>query len=272
VRRGFQRPCGGADAGADRDRDPADLAVDRFDLPRVQACSDLEPQRLHPFRDGLGAPNPTRRSAERREESVSRGIDLVPSVPGKHRADHRVMMLQELSPLSIAELGRRGGRAHDVGEQNRGQHAVEPGLFLDQLAHETLNLPYDAVGPAVPMVPVEATRIFDLGDLGPRDARGSEATVPGIRVTISVRIHDDQRRDADGGEHRSNVGGEEAPELCDECSGRYGRSHVLEEPVTLWMIGWGPPTTGAGETSFVAERRTLPSSLSYSIQVPRRSR
>src|SRR4029450_11767097 len=112
--------------------------------------------------------------------------------PGQHPADDRVVTLQQLAPLPVAQLGSPAGRAHDVREHHRGEYAVEPCLLLDQVVQEASDLPEDPVAPAVPVEPVEAPVVLDLHDLGPRDPRGGESTVPRIRVSLPFRIYDDQ--------------------------------------------------------------------------------
>jgi hypothetical protein len=75
------RPCHAADPGADADGDPADLAVDRLDLADVHPGANLEVERADGLDDRLRAPNGAGGTVERREEAVTRGVDLDAVVP-----------------------------------------------------------------------------------------------------------------------------------------------------------------------------------------------
>jgi hypothetical protein len=135
----------------------------------VHARTDLEPERLYGLRDRLRASDRPSGPVERREEAIPGRVDLLPAVSREHPADDRVMSLQELAPSPVAELGRLCGRTDDVREHHGSEYAIEPCLLLHQIANEASDLPEDPVGPAVPVEPVEAPRVLDLHDLGPRD-------------------------------------------------------------------------------------------------------
>src|SRR5262245_51174005 len=77
------------DPGPDVDRDAARLAGDQLDLAGVDPRAHLDPQVGHRIADPNGATDPASRPVERREEPVTRGVDLgAPEAPehGPHDA------------------------------------------------------------------------------------------------------------------------------------------------------------------------------------------
>src|SRR5206468_5557382 len=73
-----------ADPSADRDADPAHLAVDHLALPGVDAGSNLYPQATDGFDDVLGATDGAPRPVECGEEPVKLGFRVA------HLGDERV--------------------------------------------------------------------------------------------------------------------------------------------------------------------------------------
>src|SRR5262245_3491137 len=64
------------DASAGVDGEPGDLAADELAFARVHTGPDLEPEQTDTADDRRSAPNRTGRTVERREEAVSRSVDL----------------------------------------------------------------------------------------------------------------------------------------------------------------------------------------------------
>ena len=116
------------DAGADVDRDPADLAVDGLDLAGVDAGPDLDPEVPDAGSDGLGAMDGTGGSIERREEAVAGRIDLRAREPLKLASDDLVMGRDEVAPGGIADLGGPCGGTDDIGEQDGREPPGTPDL------------------------------------------------------------------------------------------------------------------------------------------------
>lgn len=88
-------------ASADVGRNPADLAIDRLDLVGINARANLQFKRPDRLDDRLRAPDTASRAIERREEAVPGGVDFGAPVSRKHRADDRVMPLDELAPRAV---------------------------------------------------------------------------------------------------------------------------------------------------------------------------
>lgn len=88
-----------------------------------------------------------RRAVEGGEEAVAGPLHLAAAVEAELAADDRVMALEQLAPVAIAELRGAGGRADDVGERHGREHAVvlarRPGP-----GEELLDLVDDRVGVA----------------------------------------------------------------------------------------------------------------------------
>ena len=67
-----------------------------------------------------------------------------------------MVLFDEFSPATIPERGGAFRRAHDVGEENRCEHAVERRFFLANLCEKASDLINDRVAPGIP-VEVRAT-------------------------------------------------------------------------------------------------------------------
>src|SRR5205085_8896475 len=92
---------------------------------------NLQPERCDGVHDRTTAANGARRPVERSQEAVARRVDLPSAEPRELAAHGLVMRLEQVPPAPVAELARALGRADDVGEQNRGEHA----LRFRRLAH-----------------------------------------------------------------------------------------------------------------------------------------
>ena len=78
---------------------------------------------------GLGAADRSGRPVERGKEPVAGRLHLDATEPSELRAHALVVRSQELLPSRVPEFGCLLGRIHDVGEQNRREHAVELGAL-----------------------------------------------------------------------------------------------------------------------------------------------
>ena len=102
--------------------DPPDRSVDTLAFARMQARSNLEPERPHRGSDGLPATDRLRRRVERGEEAVAGAVDLISAESGEKFTDLDVMRLDQSQPPPIAERRCQAGRPDDVGEQQRDQY------------------------------------------------------------------------------------------------------------------------------------------------------
>ena len=112
------------DAGADRDRDPDDLAVAHLAFARMETGAHVDADGLQRLAEGRGGEDRPGRAVEGREEPVTRGVELPSLEPRELATNDRVMLLQELAPSRVSEARRQLRRTHDVGEQDRGKHAL----------------------------------------------------------------------------------------------------------------------------------------------------
>ena len=94
------------DAGADVHTDPSGFPVDRFDLPGMQPGTNLEPEGSHRIDDLLPAPHAAGRTVERREEPISRGVDLGPPVTSDERPNGLMVALEQIPQRGIARCGQ----------------------------------------------------------------------------------------------------------------------------------------------------------------------
>jgi len=74
--------------------------------------------------DGAGATDRARGAIEDREEAVARTIDLPPAERLEVPAGHADIPVQELPPAAVTNRRRTLGRAHDVREEHRDEHAI----------------------------------------------------------------------------------------------------------------------------------------------------
>jgi hypothetical protein len=63
-------------------------------------------------------------AVESRQDSVPGRVDLAAAQSSERAPEHDVIALQEIAASAVAEPDGQLGRAHDVDEQHRGQHAV----------------------------------------------------------------------------------------------------------------------------------------------------
>src|SRR4029077_17546873 len=71
--------------------------------------------------DGLSAPHCPSGTIERGEDTIAGGVDPSPSVPLQLARHHGVVLIEQLSPASVAEANSLLGRGDDVREQDGGE-------------------------------------------------------------------------------------------------------------------------------------------------------
>src|SRR5262249_46626592 len=118
--------CGGRHyPGSDVHGDPPHVVPHQLTLARVEPGPDLDPQGADPIADGAGATDCPRGAVEGRKEAVPHRPDFSTPMPFEFPSDNRMVRVEECAPRTVAQ--RRGPvrRAHDVGEEDGGEHAVE---------------------------------------------------------------------------------------------------------------------------------------------------
>ncbi len=86
---------------------------------------------MSPSDDRRGAPDRARRAVECREHAVTGHVDLVPAKARELGAHEAMVLGEQVLPGAVAEFGRLGSGADDVGEEQGGEHAVGLHLFLN---------------------------------------------------------------------------------------------------------------------------------------------
>ena len=110
-------------AGPDHHRHATELAPDLLTFAEVDTGADLDAQLTHRLGRGTRASDRRCRLGETRVEAVASCIELFAPEPLQLAPNDRVMAGDQLFPSRIPEAtGHRRG-VHDVGEQDRSQHA-----------------------------------------------------------------------------------------------------------------------------------------------------
>jgi hypothetical protein len=109
----------GRDALPDVNGDAADVLAPKFYLTGMEARSHLDTEHANRFNDGLRAADGSCRAVEGCKDAISGGTYLAPGMPVELSADDRVVLVEYLSPLLVAEARCVLCRAHDVGEEHR---------------------------------------------------------------------------------------------------------------------------------------------------------
>ena len=93
--------------------------------PVCRPARIVEPELRHFPRQGLRAAHRARRTVERREVAVARGVDLAAAEALELAPREAVELLQLLGPGAVADRRRALRGIDDVGEHHGGEHAVD---------------------------------------------------------------------------------------------------------------------------------------------------
>src|SRR5439155_14615863 len=144
----------GGDARPDVNGDAARFAVNELALAAVQPSAYVQVEGADGLLDREGAVDSPCRAVEGGEEAVADGVHFLAAVAPQLRADGLVMLLQQLAPGAVAQLGRPRGGTNDVREENRREDPVRLGFP---------RLPFDDVLQKALQRREEAVRIAELG-------------------------------------------------------------------------------------------------------------
>src|SRR5204862_92143 len=120
--------------------------VDQFCLARVKSGSDREPAGAHRLGDRGRAADAAGGAVERRDEAVADGVDLVSAEALELTPDQRVVALEQVAPLAVAEPRReRRARTRGVPDERA------PSVAVAGLGREgrRRNARVDRVGPVL---------------------------------------------------------------------------------------------------------------------------
>jgi hypothetical protein len=106
------------------DRDSSEIVTAAFTLAGVQAASHIDTEFRNPLGERGGAPNGPCRPVECGQEAVAGVFDFAALKIGDLFAGDRVMALEQLAPMAVAEFGCATGGVDDVGEHNRCQDPI----------------------------------------------------------------------------------------------------------------------------------------------------
>jgi hypothetical protein len=146
-------------------------------------------------------------------------------VPAELTADDRVVALEQIPPPDVPEPCRELGRADDVSEQDRGEHALGR-RSAREAGDEALGRGHRRLVDVIADPGVDAPEWGQIDDLGAPDplrgvARGAWDRWP----------RKDERRHADGGEDVANVQLHRGPERREGRTRAQAAAHVPHEPV-----------------------------------------
>src|SRR5688572_15785486 len=113
------------DARSNVHREASNLAADLLALAGMHAGADVDAEWPHRIADPERATDGACRAVERGEEAIAGRVDLPPSVAVQLPSDQIVVGLQDFAPTAITQLRDPLRRADDVGEEHRGEKAVD---------------------------------------------------------------------------------------------------------------------------------------------------
>src|SRR5262249_26067496 len=200
---------------------PADLLADDLALARVKPAAHLEIERPHFVPYPARAADRARGSVEGGKEAVAGRVDLASAESRQLASRRRVVLAQHVAPAPIAERERTFRRADDVGEQDRREHAI--GFGRTNAGEELLDLVDDRGAVAYRR---DVVLPGQLDELRAGDVLGHVAGVPDPRDAVADTM-DDERRDANGGKHVTNV------DLGRESQDRLRRARARRHPAIL---------------------------------------
>src|SRR4030095_13732682 len=108
----------------DMDGDASDIVTEQFNFSGVQAGTDFDPQLSNRIADVAGAANRARRAIENRDKRIADRIDFASAKAGKLLPHQGVMLLKELQPGPISAVHHSLGRANNIREEHRREHAI----------------------------------------------------------------------------------------------------------------------------------------------------
>ena len=162
----------GGNSCSDVDCNATDVITARLALAGVQAASNVDAQFRHAFSESGGAAKRTGRAVERGQEPVASVFYDATLEAGNFGAGDLIVPLEQFTPALVTELSGASGGIDDVGEQHRGQDAVDcvlvalTGEELLDLTGDRLDVPHPR--PVVDAVEFDQPCLWDLrGQLAP---------------------------------------------------------------------------------------------------------
>jgi hypothetical protein len=101
-----------------------DLAIDDLTLAGMKAGSHLDPEFAYRLDNGAGTRDRACRAVEAGEESVAGCVNFDAAEAEELAPDGRVVLLEQVAPAAIAELGGSLACAYDVSEEYGRKHAL----------------------------------------------------------------------------------------------------------------------------------------------------
>src|SRR5262249_47071183 len=151
-------------AGRDVPPHARPVLAPKFDLPGVEAGADLDAQRLHAGGNGLRAPDGASRAVEGCQDAVAGVLHEPSTVPLQFSTDDGVVLVEEVLPPPVPDLGRAYGGGDDVGEQDGGEDAVDLRNW-PYAGQELLDLPKHRLDHAEGVVIAGHLHVLRAGDV-----------------------------------------------------------------------------------------------------------
>ena len=85
------------------DRNPPELLAHQFAFTRVQASPRLDPKRSDVVGDCAGTAHGASRAVESGAKAIAGGVDLPPAKSRKLAPHHRVVIVEQVAPTTVAK-------------------------------------------------------------------------------------------------------------------------------------------------------------------------
>jgi len=115
------------------DRDAVNAGAAVFDLPRVQAGSDLESQRAQSLIECKRAADRASRTVEGRQDAISGGPDETSTVLFQDGSGDHVVAIKDVTPCAITNSRELLSGPNHVGEQNGRQCPIGFDVAVESL-------------------------------------------------------------------------------------------------------------------------------------------
>ena len=169
-------------------RDARHIVTTPLDFTRVQANSDIDAQLAEGIADRNRTLHGPGGTVEDREHSIARALDQVPTEARQLSIDRPVVLFESGRPSPVTECSGLFGRAHDVGEEDRGQKAVT-GSHMPRPGQEFLDLS----GNVCSAGPRDVVSRVELHIAGTVDVFGEVAPVVGPAEPVVPSVEHERR-------------------------------------------------------------------------------